>query len=84
MGIAIKTFLDDAPPNDTPENRAARTAAFPPKFMPYATHFAEDLEIAYSFFDALHAGVKTLGDKDMSGVDRAAWDKAAGYLAVRR
>jgi hypothetical protein len=52
--------------------------------VPYATAFQEDLDIACKFFDALHAGVKTLEEKEMSTADRATWDKAANYLAVRR
>jgi predicted phosphoadenosine phosphosulfate sulfurtransferase len=46
--------------------------------------FDEDLEIAFDFFGAVYAGVKTLGGKDISGVDKAAWEKAAQYLLERR
>jgi hypothetical protein len=74
MGIAVKTYLDDT----------TSIAKFPVKFIPYAMAFAEDLEIALDFFNAVHAGVKTLSGKDISGVDKAAWDKAAQYLVGRR
>jgi hypothetical protein len=74
MGIAVKTFLDDTTPVES----------FPAKFIPFATAFAEDLEIAFDFFGAVHEGVKTLSGKDISGVDKAAWDKAAQFLVGRR
>ncbi|KAI2623397.1 temperature dependent protein affecting M2 dsRNA replication-domain-containing protein [Xylaria nigripes] len=83
LGIAVKTFLDDVNPNEPAEQKARKKAEFPGKFVPYATNFYEDLEIAYDFFNALHAGVKTLTG-EISGADRAVWDKAAVYLQLRR
>jgi hypothetical protein len=53
-------------------------------YVPFAVDFPADLQIACSFFDAIYAAVKALGPKDISAVDRAAWDKAAEYLAARR
>jgi hypothetical protein len=52
--------------------------------VPYATAFADDLEIACKFFDALYAGVKTLDETEIPAADRATWDKASKYLAARR
>ncbi len=52
--------------------------------MPYALAFAEDLDIACNFFDALYAGVKALDAKEMPAADRATWDKAAKFLESRR
>jgi hypothetical protein len=83
MAIAVKTFLDDASPIDSPDDKKARIAAFPPKFLPYATHFAQDLEICYCFFDALVHGVRAL-DKEMSIADKAVWETASRYLEARR
>lgn len=83
LGIAVKTFLDDINPNESTEQKAAKKADFPGKFVPYATNFFEDLDIACDFFNALHAGVKTL-TKEMSSGDRGVWDKAAAYLQLRR
>jgi len=83
LGIAVKTLLDDIHPNDSSEQKQAKKADFPGKFVPYATHFFEDLDIACEFFGAIHAGVKTL-EKDVSSGDRVAWDKAAAYLKLRR
>ncbi|KAI1117297.1 nuclease-like protein [Nemania sp. NC0429] len=83
LGIAVKTFLDDIHPNESAEQKAAKKADFPGKFVPYATNFFEDLDIACDFFSALHAGVKTL-TKDISSGDRGVWDKAAVYLQLRR
>ncbi|KAI1429540.1 nuclease-like protein [Xylaria sp. FL1777] len=83
LGIAVKTFLDDIHPNEAPEQKAAKKADFPGKFVPYATNFYEDLDIACDFFNALHAGVKTLTNELPSG-DRSVWDKAGVYLKLRR
>ncbi|KAK6951855.1 hypothetical protein Daesc_006380 [Daldinia eschscholtzii] len=83
LGIAVKTLLDDIHPNETAEQKAVKKQEFPGTFVPYATHFFEDLEIAFNFFDALHAGVKTLKN-EVTAADRGAWDKAALYLQQRR
>ncbi|RYP48046.1 hypothetical protein DL768_005968 [Monosporascus sp. mg162] len=83
LGIAVKTLLDDIDPNDSAEVKATKKAGFPGKFVPFATHFFEDLDIACDFFGALHSGVKTL-EKEISAADRGAWDKAAIYLKLRR
>lgn len=84
LGIAVKTFLDDVPADMPAEERAARKKSFPENFVPYATHFAEDLDVAYAFFGALAEGVKALSDAEMVAADRAAWETAAKYLDVRR
>ncbi|KAK5631197.1 hypothetical protein RRF57_006912 [Xylaria bambusicola] len=83
LGIAVKTFLDDIHPNESTEQKAAKKADFPGKFVPYATNFYEDLDIACDFFNALHAGVKTLTTELPNG-DISVWDKAAVYLQLRR
>lgn len=83
LGIAVKTLLDDVNPHDSAEVKASKKAEFPSKYVPYATNFFEDLEIAYDFFGAIHAGVRTL-EKEISGADRGTWNKAAAYLKVRR
>lgn len=83
LGIAVKTLLDDVNPNDSAEVKANKKAEFPSKYVPYATNFFEDLEIAYDFFGSIHAGVKTL-EKEISASDRGAWEKAAAYLKARR
>ncbi|RYP24469.1 hypothetical protein DL765_000489 [Monosporascus sp. GIB2] len=83
LGIAVKTLLDDIDPNESAELKATKKAGFPGKFVPFATHFFEDLDIACDFFGALHSGVKTL-EKEISAADRGAWDKAAIYLKLRR
>ncbi|KAL2025036.1 hypothetical protein VTK56DRAFT_38 [Thermocarpiscus australiensis] len=82
LGIAVKTYFDDILPNDP--DKAQKKQNFPATYVPFALAFAEDLDIACDFFEALYAGVKTLDAKDMSAADRAAWDKAAKYLELRR
>lgn len=62
----------------------AKKQEFPSKYLPYALRFSEDLDVCCAFFDAIYAGVKTLGPKEVSSADRAAWDRAARYLAARR
>ncbi|KAI1485243.1 nuclease-like protein [Biscogniauxia mediterranea] len=83
LGIAVKTFLDDVHPNEPADQKAAKKAEFPGKFVPFATNFFEDLDIACDFFNALHTGVKTL-TSEIPTADRGAWDKAATYLQLRR
>ncbi|CAJ2508178.1 Uu.00g093640.m01.CDS01 [Anthostomella pinea] len=82
LGIAVKTFLDDGHVTESADQKAAKKAEFPGKFVPYATNFFEDLEIACDFFGAIHAGVKTLTN-DISAADRKIWDKASAYLKAR-
>lgn len=84
LGIAVKTYFDDISPSDTAEQKALKKAEFPGKYLPYALHFSEDLDICCALFDAVYAGVKTLGPKEVPAVDRAGWDRAAKYLESRR
>ena len=83
MGIAVKTYLDDANPTDTPEVRERKISEFPPKFLPYATNFAEDLDTCFRFFDALAQGVQML-ESELPAADKAVWTKASEYLDQRR
>ncbi|KAI1853640.1 hypothetical protein JX266_001624 [Neoarthrinium moseri] len=84
LGIAVKTLLDDIQPTDTPEQKQAKRNDFPGKFVPFATDFFKDLQVAFAFYDAVHAGVKKLGDEQVSSDDRKVWDRAAEYLSARR
>ncbi len=83
MGIAVKTYLDDVPAVESAEDRAERKEQFPTKYVPFATHIFDDLEISFAFFEALHTGVKSMG-KEVSAGDKAAWGKASNYLEARR
>ena len=84
LGIAVKTYFDDLGPKETPQTKAARKETFPGHYVPYATAFADDLDIACNFFDALYEGVKTLDATEIPAGDRYVWDKAAEYLALRK
>ncbi|KAL1881151.1 hypothetical protein VTK73DRAFT_4598 [Phialemonium thermophilum] len=84
LGIAVKTYFDDISPSDTPEQKALKKQEFPGKYLPYALRFSDDIDMCCAFFDAIYAGVKTLGNDDISAGDREAWDKAAKYLDLRR
>jgi hypothetical protein len=82
LGIAVKTFMDELANIETREERVKMMEGFPTKFVPFATHFVEDLRICFAFFEAVHKGVQTL-EKEMSAVDRQAWDKTNEYLQAR-
>lgn len=84
LGIAVKTYLDDyAKPDVAPEKRSQEKQAYKSKNLPNSENFEEDLDVAFKFFDAVHVGVKTLGD-EIGDADKAAWDGAKAYLAERR
>jgi len=84
LGIAVKTYLDDhCNPESSIEEREAIKNMYGETKLPYNVNFAEDLDVAFKFFDALHEGVKTLGD-EIEERDRGVWDAAKAYLAKRR
>lgn len=84
LGIAVKTYLDDFVKLDaSKEDRHADKAKYVAKYLPHSINFAEDLDVAFRFFDAVYAGVKTLGD-EIGETDRKAWNDANAYLALRR
>ncbi|KAH6655124.1 nuclease-like protein [Truncatella angustata] len=83
LGIAVKTLLDDIHPTDSAEVKQKKLEEFPSKYVPFATDFTKDLKVAHAFFDALHTGVKTLGDGQVSSADRKIWERAAEYLTAR-
>ena len=64
----------------TPEEREADKANYAKKLLPHSVNFAEDLDVAFEFFDAVYDGVKTLGT-ELSASDRTSWDNANAYLA---
>lgn len=84
LSIAVKTLLDELPVDEAAEERAARIEAFPAKFVPFATHFVEDLSICYALFDAILAGVRSLDDKLVSAADKKVWEQTSKYLQARR
>jgi len=82
LGIAVKTYLDDHIKllDQSPE---ATKQSYAEKFLPNHVNIAEDFDVAFGFFDALHEGVKTLGS-EISEKYRKDWDRASEYLAKRR
>jgi len=56
---------------------------FPGLYVPFATHFFEDLDITCKLFEALHAGVQALPDREFPAADRPVWANAAKYLQLR-
>jgi hypothetical protein len=84
LGIAVKTYLDDFLKLEwSAEEREANKANYVDSFLPYSVNFSEDLDSAFKFFDALCAGVKTLGS-EMDETDKKSWENASAYLAKRR
>ena len=84
LGIAVKTYLDDYLKLDTtPEQRAELKVSYAAKFLPNSVNIAEDLDVAFDFFEALYEGVKTLGG-EIPEADRKSWDETNAYLALRR
>lgn len=80
----MKTYLDDYFKVDTPEaEREAMKQGYASKFLPNSVNIAEDLDVAFDFFNSLHEGIETLGD-EISEADKKAWDDAKEYLAKRR
>jgi hypothetical protein len=61
----------------------AAKQSYAEKFLPNHVNIAEDFDVAFSFFDSLHEGIKTLGS-EISEKDKKAWDSAKEYLAKRR
>ncbi|KAB8296693.1 hypothetical protein EYC80_002114 [Monilinia laxa] len=85
FGIAVKTYLDDYIKSDVPKDEKLRMKnAYSSTYLPHAINFVEDLDVAFSFFDALHKGVKTLSDEEMKSGEKKTWDDAKAYLELRR
>ena len=84
LGIAVKTYLDDFLVLEwSPEEREKKKADYVKRFLPHSVNFAEDLDVAFKFFDAICAGVKTLKD-EINDADKKAWADAEAYLEIRR
>ncbi|PBP27891.1 XPG domain-containing protein [Diplocarpon rosae] len=84
LGIAVKTYLDDFLKAEwSAQERQENKAEYIRKYLPHSINFAEDLDVAFKFFDAIYEGVSTLGD-EISEADRKVWDSANAYLDKRR
>lgn len=80
----MKTYLDDYFKVETPQaERKTIRQGYATKFLPNSVNIAEDLDVAFDFFNALHEGVSSLGD-EVPAADKTAWDNAKEYLAKRR
>ncbi|KAM3088260.1 hypothetical protein ACMFMG_002314 [Clarireedia jacksonii] len=85
FGIAVKTYLDDYIKADSSaEEKLKLKNSYSASFVPHAVNFPEDLDVAFAFFDALHAGVKVLGKEELNEAEKKTWDDAGKYLAARR
>src|ERR1700712_545146 len=84
FGIAVLTYLDDFLQLEwTPAQRKEKTPAWVKEYVRYSINFTEDLAVAFDFFEALCAGVKTL-DSELTSADKKAWNGAKAYLEKRR
>jgi hypothetical protein len=82
LGIAVKTLLDDINPADSAETKQKKLDEFPSKFVPFATDFTKDLNMACAFFRALVTGIEVLREQ-IPSADRQTWQHAAKYLEER-
>lgn len=82
FGITVKTYLDEQHQGHSSAELKAREKSRYEKWpIAHAEDILGDLELAFKFFDSLHAGVKSLGAKVE---DQDVWESAAKYLAERR
>ncbi|KFY38709.1 hypothetical protein V494_04251 [Pseudogymnoascus sp. VKM F-4513 (FW-928)] len=82
FGITVKTYLDEQHQGHSSAELKAREKSRYEKWpIAHAEDILGDLELAFKFFDALHAGIKALGSKVE---DQDVWESAAKYLAERR
>ena len=83
LAIAVKHFLDEGHTvrsgEDITEELKKKYADWPIK---YADSCVEDMDKAFSFFNALREGVAKAPSSDVK--DQEMWDKAAVYLKERR
>jgi hypothetical protein len=84
LGIAVKTYLDYyAQPGSSSDEKHTAKANYVREKLPLSVDFSGDLETAFNFFNALYAGVSTLGGEISEG-DLDIWKGAQKYLAERR
>lgn len=69
--------------DQSPEERQTAKQGYATEFLPNHINIAEDFDVAFTFFDALQEGIKTLGS-EISATDKKAWDSAKVYLEKRR
>lgn len=82
FGITVKTYLDEQHQGHaSAELKAQEKARYEKWPIAHADDILGDLDLAFKFFDALHAGVRTLEGKVE---DQDIWSGAAKYLAERR
>jgi hypothetical protein len=80
----VKTYLDDyAQPGSTSDEKNIAKVNYVKEKLPHSVNFSEDLEKAFNFFNALYAGISTLGSEISEG-DMDVWKEAYKYLADRR
>jgi hypothetical protein len=84
LGIAVNTYLDYyAQPGSSSDEKHTAKANYVREKLPLSVDFSGDLETAFNFFNALYAGVSTLGGEISEG-DLDIWKGAQKYLAERR
>lgn len=84
LGIAVKTWLDDhVKPGMKNEEKEQLKKDFPKDLLPHGEDFSGDLDMAFSFFNAVFDGVNVLKD-EIAPVDFEVWGGARKYLSDRR
>ncbi len=80
----MKTYLDDfAQPGSSSDEKHMAKVNYVKEKLPHSVDFAGDLEMTFNFFNALYAGVSTLGT-EIPESDLNVWKGAHQYLADRR
>ncbi len=84
LAIVVKTYLDEQNScSGSAEDHAHVKDRFDKYPVLHSTDELGDMHVAFSFFDAILAGVRALGS-EISGEDRLIWDEASQYLNERR
>lgn len=80
----MKTYLDDyTQPGSSLDEKHTAKVNYVREKLPYSVDFSADLETAFNFFNALYAGVSTMGG-EIPESDLDVWKGAHKYLAGRR
>jgi hypothetical protein len=84
LGIAVKSYLDELTVHEDPTSQEAKDAVLETaskRYFPQCVGLPTDLNVAFSLWDAVYAGVKASGNLVK---ERKVWDEVDEWLAGRR
>ena len=86
LSIAVKSYLDelytDADPTSAEVKAKVREMAAT-RYFPQSTNLIEDLDIAFTLWDAVYDGIKNSGDT-LKESEKKQWTEANEWLSARR